>query len=129
MITPHTLSMNRRRWIFAMLAVVDVVTRFFSAGVQADSLLFGSTAQITDVISMSAASGVMVPLIAAPLVLSPIAFLLGQVFVETSAHYVRFVSAALFVGSFMLYTLSPLFSLLLAAMAYLVLGSGMMRQH
>lgn len=129
MITLRTISASRRRFLFLVVALVDLASRGLAASFQFESVLFGGTGAVRDMMSVSGASGLAVPLIAAPLVLSPVAFALGQIFVVTEANYVRLVSAAFMVGSFLTYGAAAGLSVLLALLAYLILGSGMMRQQ
>ena len=129
MITLRTISATRRRILFMVAAIVDLGARCLSASFQYDLVWFSQAPRLVEMMSMSTATGIAVPAIAAPLVLSPIAYLLGQIFVVTEAHYVRLVSATLIVASFLCYVQTPGLSVFLAVLAYLILGSGMMRQR
>ena len=109
-------------------AAADIISRLVAASFQFEHVLFGSSADVVDVVSMSTATGLAVPAIALPILLSPVAYVLGQIFVVTEANYVRVVSVAFIVGSFLSYSAAPGLSILLVMLAYLVLASGMLKQ-
>jgi len=111
-----------------LAALADLVSRVVSAGFQYDLVLFKSGPELADLTSVSVATGVAVPMIAAPLFLSPLAYFIGHVLVLEESHYVRLVSGSFIVGSFLCYTQTPALSVLLAIAAYLILGSGMIRR-
>jgi uncharacterized membrane protein YgdD (TMEM256/DUF423 family) len=126
MFTARAIPKRARGALFALLALADVGLRIHAASTDIHAVLFGATSNpMTDAISLSAQTGVTVPLIVAPAILAPAAFLLGQVFVTRDARWVRIVSVAFFVGSFLVYAVAPALSVLLAVLAYLVLASGM----
>ena len=129
MITLKTISTSRRRFFFLAVALADIASRILSASFQFEWVQFGGSSVLRDITSVSVESGLAVPLIAAPLFLSPVAYILGQIFVLTEANYVRFVSGAFMFGSFLTFGAAPGVSVLLAVLAYLVLGSGMVRQR
>lgn len=125
MITLRTISERKRRVLFVFAALADIVSRIASARFQYDLVLFKSGPELADMMSVSQASGLAVPMIAAPLILSPIAYFLGHILVLEESKYVRLVSGSFILGSFLCYTESPGLSVLLGITAYLILGSGM----
>lgn len=128
MITLHTIAPTTRRALFCCVAVVDILTRAMFVNLDADMVTFANKAVATDMVAIEGASGVAVPLVVLPFVLSPIAYILGQLLVRAEANYLRLVSAGFIVGSFLAYTPNQALSLLLAVFAYLILASGMIRQ-
>jgi hypothetical protein len=116
--------------MFFVAASFDLVLRLIAANSTAKHLLFADSAkEAVDMVTIGEMSAVLVPVVAAPLLLSPIAYLLGQIFVVLEANYVRWVSAVFIVASFVVYTVNPWMSALGALFAYMILGSGMLPQR
>lgn len=127
MLTIRTIPDRTRKLVFSLAASTDLILRVATADWSASSLLLGaSSPESVDLMSIGEMSGVMVPVIAAPLILSPIAYLVGQLVVVLEANYVRAVSAFFIVASFVVYTTNPWMSALGALLAYLILASGML---
>ena len=129
MLTASNIPSRVRALMFGLVALADVGLRAYAASTDIHAVLFGATSNpIADAVSLSVQTGVTVPMIVAPALLSPLAFVLGQAFIVRDARWVRLVAVAFFFGSFGVYSLTPALSVLLTVLAYLVLGSGMVEQ-
>lgn len=129
MLTFRTIPRRGRLAIFAGLAIVDIVTRLAAASLDAYSILFGGSSQVIGTMSIHTSTGLAVPLMTAPLVLAPLAFVVGQIFVLDESRWVRLVSGVFIAASFVVYTVSPALSVFTAGLAYLMLISGMLRSR
>jgi hypothetical protein len=130
MLSIRTIPAQARRVMFVAAASLDLVLRVVAAQSTAKYLLFADSAQdAVKMVTVGELSAVVVPIVAAPLILSPIAYLLGQIFVVLEAKYVRYVSAVFILASFVVYTINPWMSVLAAVLAYMILGSGMIPQR
>lgn len=130
MLTIRTIPVRTRKVMFVAAAALDLVLRVLAANTSASLLFFADSAEeAVQMVTIGEMSAVMVPVVVAPLLLSPIAYLLGQLFVVVEANYVRWVSAIFIVASFVVYAANPWLSVLGAVLAYLILGSGMLPQR
>lgn len=128
MIALPNISLAYRRALFVLAAFVDLAARLWTTRYEVSHILLGGSAELGATTTIAAETGLVIPTASSVLFLSPIAYLLGHVFVRPESNHVRFVSAVAFGGSFLAFETAPIYSMLLALSAYVILASGMVRQ-
>ena len=117
-----------RRGAFFVLAAADLAIRAWSATLQAEYVAWSTRMTASDTLTtIGEATAIAVPVVLAPLILSPVAYLFGHLQVRVDSAYVRLVSVAFVVASFVVYDLKPWLSVFVAALGYLILFSGSLR--
>lgn len=130
MMSIRSIPRRARLVVFFVAAAVDLGVRVFAAKLAAGYLIYVQSApDSAAVTTISHASSAALPVIVAPLILSPIAYIAGYLAVLDSARYTRLVSAILIVASFLVFAINPGMSVLAAVLAYLVLASGTIRSQ
>lgn len=128
MIALPNISQPTRLALFSLAALADLGLRLWSSRYEVGHVLFGGSADLTHTTSFAAETGLAVPTASPMLLLSPFAFVIGQLLVRPESSYVRLVSLFVIGGSFLAQSSSPILGTFLAFIAYLILASGMVRQ-
>ncbi len=130
MITLQTVPRRLRVVSFGAVALFDLGARWWAATLQDKYVAWSSNMSAADTFTtIGEATAVAVPVILAPLILSPVAYLLGQLLVLVESRWVRFVSAIFIAASFVIYDAAAWLSVFVALLGYLILVSGMVGQR
>lgn len=128
MLTLRSIPSRFRHALFALAVSIDLALRVWAANLQAQYVSWNSNMAMSDTFhTIGEATAVAVPVMVAPLFVSPIAYFVGQLLIVVESSWVRAVSAVFIVASFVVWGATGWLSVFLAVLGYLILISGMVR--